>query len=113
MGTSSKSRHLQANMLTERIGNTPGLDVHGKRPDPYAFPDYMCSNCDRKIAVTRYAPHLEKCLGLGRTSGRLKNKRHEGMMAAHTCLLVIQADADTKLMSIQVELCAKFALRGE
>jgi hypothetical protein len=34
-----------------------------------------CTNCNRSFAASRYAPHLEKCLGIagrgvGRTTGR-------------------------------------------
>lgn len=31
-----------------------------------------CDNCDKRIHVSKYAPHLEKCLGLG---GRNRSKR--------------------------------------
>ena len=29
-----------------------------------------CARCGRKSAATKYAPHLEKCMGLGRQSSR-------------------------------------------
>lgn len=31
--------------------------------------------CQRRVAAAKFAPHLEKCMGLGRTSGRLKSKK--------------------------------------
>jgi SAGA-associated factor 11 len=34
-----------------------------------------CPNCDRNLVATRFAPHLEKCMGLGRNSSRLASKK--------------------------------------
>lgn len=34
--------------------------------------DCVCPNCDRAVAATHFAPHLEACMGMGRTS-RLRN----------------------------------------
>ncbi|XP_023016504.1 SAGA-associated factor 11 homolog [Leptinotarsa decemlineata] len=30
--------------------------------------DCVCPNCDRAVAATRFAPHLETCMGMGRVS---------------------------------------------
>ncbi|KAB0405536.1 hypothetical protein E2I00_002689, partial [Balaenoptera physalus] len=35
----------------------------------------VCPNCSRSIAASRFAPHLEKCLGMGRNSSRIANRR--------------------------------------
>jgi hypothetical protein len=34
-----------------------------------------CPNCNRAIAAIRFAPHLEKCMGLGRSSSRMATRR--------------------------------------
>ena len=34
-----------------------------------------CPNCNRTIAAIRFAPHLEKCMGLGRSSSRMATRR--------------------------------------
>ena len=34
-----------------------------------------CPNCNRTIAAIRFAPHLEKCMGLGRSSSRMASRR--------------------------------------
>ena len=34
-----------------------------------------CPNCNRNIAAIRFAPHLEKCMGLGRSSSRMATRR--------------------------------------
>ena len=35
----------------------------------------VCPNCDRNLAATRFAPHLEKCMGMGRNSSRVASRR--------------------------------------
>lgn len=35
----------------------------------------MCPNCDRSLAAVRFAPHLEKCMGMGRNSSRIATRR--------------------------------------
>ena len=43
------------------------------------LPSYECVNCQKTIASTRYATHLEKCLGLsGRQSSRVASRRMGG-----------------------------------
>lgn len=34
-----------------------------------------CPNCDRLVAAARFAPHLEKCMGMGRNSSRISSRR--------------------------------------
>lgn len=54
----------------------PGLDVWGKSYTVNNLPSYDCVNCQKPIASSRYAPHLEKCLGLsGRQSSRVASRR--------------------------------------
>lgn len=35
----------------------------------------LCSNCNRKVVSSRFAQHLEKCLGRGRAASRLASRR--------------------------------------
>ncbi|RWS30933.1 ataxin-7-like protein 3 isoform X1 [Leptotrombidium deliense] len=35
----------------------------------------VCPNCQRTLAAQRFAPHLEKCMGMGRNSSRIASKR--------------------------------------
>lgn len=35
----------------------------------------MCPNCERPVAASRFAPHLEKCMGMGRTRSRNASRR--------------------------------------
>jgi len=37
--------------------------------------DIDCPNCHRQISTTRFAPHLEKCFGKGRTSSRIASQK--------------------------------------
>lgn len=58
------------------IVQKPGYDIYGKSYNVNTLPSYECVNCQKAIASTRYAPHLEKCLGLaGRQSSRVANRR--------------------------------------
>jgi hypothetical protein len=81
MAKSKKERELQKQQLKnaekESVG-TPGsqdtergaeLDTGGK-PAHY-IPWHTCPNCKRSLLITRFAQHLEKCLGIsGRQSSR-------------------------------------------
>ncbi|CAO3624957.1 unnamed protein product [Cunninghamella blakesleeana] len=54
----------------------PGYDIFGNSFNVNNLPAYECVNCQKTIASTRYAPHLEKCLGLaGRQSSRVASRR--------------------------------------
>ncbi|KAG0057273.1 Ataxin-7-like protein 3 [Gryganskiella cystojenkinii] len=53
-----------------------GLDIFGQNPQTNNSQTYDCVHCQRSFPAQRYAPHLEKCLGLsGRTSSRNASRR--------------------------------------
>jgi len=60
--------------------NQPGLDVFGQVPVKKQQ-DCICPNCSRTLAAIRFAPHLEKCMGMGRNSSRIASKRLRGQGA--------------------------------
>ena len=37
----------------------------------------VCPNCQRNLAASRFAPHLEKCMGMGRNSSRIASRRSQ------------------------------------
>lgn len=53
----------------------PGLDVFGQPPVIKKFQDCICPSCNRGLAASRFAPHLEKCMGMGRNSSRIASRR--------------------------------------
>ncbi|XP_075160385.1 SAGA associated factor 11kDa [Haematobia irritans] len=57
-----------------RIVDMPNFDIFGistaKKPV-----DCTCPNCDRPVSAARFAPHLEKCMGMGRISSRIASRR--------------------------------------
>eukprot|EP01119_Soliformovum_irregulare_P022287 TRINITY_DN7597_c2_g1_i1.p1 TRINITY_DN7597_c2_g1~~TRINITY_DN7597_c2_g1_i1.p1 ORF type:complete len:231 (+),score=60.52 TRINITY_DN7597_c2_g1_i1:41-733(+) len=56
--------------------NQPGTDIFGQTASDIGVLDsFECLNCGRAVSATRYAPHLEKCMGMGRTSSRIASKR--------------------------------------
>ncbi|KAI7824359.1 hypothetical protein BC939DRAFT_142947 [Gamsiella multidivaricata] len=53
-----------------------GLDIFGQNPQSNNSQTYDCVHCQRSFPAQRYAPHLEKCLGLsGRASSRAASRR--------------------------------------
>ncbi|CAO3686231.1 unnamed protein product [Umbelopsis ramanniana] len=56
--------------------NKAGCDIFGNSFTSANLPSYECVNCHKMYPATRYAPHLEKCLGLaGRQSSRVASRR--------------------------------------
>ena len=51
------------------IVSKPGIDIFGNNPTQ-TTEKLKCLNCNQSYPANRYAPHLEKCLGLGRRSTR-------------------------------------------
>jgi len=51
-----------------------GLDIFGEVPMKKQH-ECVCPNCQRNLAASRFAPHLEKCMGMGRNSSRIASKR--------------------------------------
>jgi len=56
------------------IIDEPGFDIFGQ-PKEVKVIDIDCPECHRQVAATRFAPHLEKCMGMGRNSSRLARRR--------------------------------------
>ncbi|KAL1915920.1 uncharacterized protein VTP21DRAFT_6308 [Calcarisporiella thermophila] len=53
-----------------------GVDIFGNSLQATNIPTYECVRCQKPYPSTRYAPHLEKCLGLaGRASSRVASRR--------------------------------------
>ncbi|XP_058814046.1 SAGA-associated factor 11 homolog [Topomyia yanbarensis] len=56
------------------IVDLPDMDVFGSSNSKKAI-DCNCPNCNRIVAASRFAPHLEKCMGMGRNSSRIASRR--------------------------------------
>ncbi|EDV98024.1 SAGA-associated factor 11 homolog 1 [Drosophila grimshawi] len=56
------------------ICEMPNLDIFGISTAKKQM-DCTCPNCDRLVAAARFAPHLEKCMGMGRISSRIASRR--------------------------------------
>jgi len=44
-------------------------------PSMKTIPQIECPNCNRTLGASRFAPHLEKCMGMGRNSSRVASRR--------------------------------------
>ena len=56
------------------IVDEKGVDVFGQVPTKKQY-ECVCPNCQRNLAASRFAPHLEKCMGMGRNSSRIASRR--------------------------------------
>lgn len=70
----------------------PGVDIFGQVYNQWKNKECECPNCKRLIAASRFAPHLEKCLGMGRNSSRIANRRsvsggHSGVIVGYEHLI--------------------------
>eukprot|EP00039_Didymoeca_costata_P030620 m.30587 g.30587 ORF g.30587 m.30587 type:complete len:193 (-) comp8214_c0_seq2:77-655(-) len=60
----------------EGLVDAPGLDVFGKQPSKVPATSFPCPNCGTMRLPTKFAPHLEKCMGMGgRESKRVAANR--------------------------------------
>ena len=56
-------------------GAAPVVDIFGQGLNAKKVVDCICPQCKRTLAATRLAPHLEKCMGMGRNSSRIASRR--------------------------------------
>lgn len=61
-------------VVSETVVDVPGLDVFGNKPEKGALEFATCSNCGRSVNVLRFAPHMEKCMGMGRSAARRQRR---------------------------------------
>ena len=61
------------------IVDVPGVDVFGNLPAKKQL-ECVCPNCKRNLAASRFAPHLEKCMGMGRNSSRIASRRSQKVL---------------------------------
>jgi SAGA-associated factor 11 len=53
-----------------------GCDVFGVSVDAqHGSESVRCPHCGRAVQAARFAPHLEKCMGMGRSSARVAKQR--------------------------------------
>ncbi|XP_071450658.1 ataxin-7-like protein 3 isoform X2 [Hetaerina americana] len=57
-----------------QIVEGPDVDVFGQLPVKKQH-ECVCPSCHRNLAASRFAPHLEKCMGMGRNSSRIASRR--------------------------------------
>lgn len=57
-----------------KLTTTPDTTIFGDKNNKKPI-DCHCPNCQTKVAASRFAPHLEKCMGMGRNSSRIASRR--------------------------------------
>ena len=60
------------------------MDIFGQVPLKKQV-ECICPNCERNLAANRFAPHLEKCMGMGRNSSRLASRRYAIIVNNNSC----------------------------
>lgn len=70
-----KTGQLCLNCSAIDLVDKSGFDVYGQSIKSAPSEVFECINCKRQVNASRFAPHLEKCMGQGRNSSRLANKR--------------------------------------
>jgi SAGA-associated factor 11 len=71
--SSSPSKTSSSNYATDVFGSV--VQTSSGVPALKKQPECVCPNCHRNMAALRFAPHLEKCMGMGRNSSRLASRR--------------------------------------
>jgi hypothetical protein len=56
-----------------KIVRAPNVDIFGNSMTKKTM-EIVCPNCSKSVAAARFAPHLEKCMGMGRNSSRIASK---------------------------------------
>uniref|UniRef100_H2Z7M8 SAGA-associated factor 11 homolog n=1 Tax=Ciona savignyi TaxID=51511 RepID=H2Z7M8_CIOSA len=72
-----------------------GLDIFGQPINGSKKPfECQCPNCNRNMAASRFAPHLEKCMGMGRNSSRIASQRIANSGKLSSTMSEVGADED-------------------
>lgn len=58
-----------------QVVSAEGVDIFGEPLAKKHNFECECPRCHRTLAAQRFAPHLEKCMGMGRNSSRIASRR--------------------------------------
>ena len=76
---------------TETV-NVRGLDVFGHVLSTKKQYDCVCPSCQRSLAAARFAPHLEKCMGMGASVTRIPRRSRYNSLTLALTLASSRAD---------------------
>lgn len=74
--------------------SSPNTDVFGVFGKRNTVDSCTCPQCERLVAAIRFAPHLEKCMGMGRIQGRKASRRIASSKEGNTYASVVSDDED-------------------
>lgn len=83
-----------------KLIDLPNVDVFGAAAAKTAE-SIICPNCNRLVSASRFAPHLEKCMGMGRAMGRKASRRigsklkNEGSIYGSSCISISDDEDDS------------------
>jgi hypothetical protein len=73
---SSTTEKAEASSDTEEVNTNTHLDVWGNLPPKEPKQTVECQLCGRHVATSRFATHLDKCMGLSTTRGQVSTLNH-------------------------------------
>lgn len=83
--------------------NVPGLDIYGQKVEKAASESFPCNNCQQTVVASRFAPHLEKCMGMGRNSSRLA-RRYIYIYVIYTCICINSCILSTSVFPFNISI---------
>lgn len=87
-------KNVKVDSLAQNEINGEDIDIFGKEIQQEEHPIIECVNCKCKVVCSRFAPHLEKCMGFGRTSSRIANRRISSSKKTFTSLNYTDDDSE-------------------
>jgi hypothetical protein len=67
---------LNCDSVYSDVIHKSGCDIFGQTATEISSSDsFECVNCKRLVVASRYAPHLEKCMGFGRNASRNASRK--------------------------------------
>eukprot|EP00035_Acanthoeca_spectabilis_P036759 m.41545 g.41545 ORF g.41545 m.41545 type:complete len:204 (-) comp8223_c0_seq1:384-995(-) len=72
------------NTKIEGLVDVPGYDIFGRKPEKSAVEAFRCPHCNTPRQPAKFAPHLEKCMGMGGRELRRGAVRSKAQAAPET-----------------------------
>lgn len=79
------------------------MDVFGNVPTKKQL-ECVCPNCKRNLAASRFAPHLEKCMGMGRNSSRIASRRSQKVLKENEARYMLDVETNFALVQLVNQL---------
>ena len=65
----AENSHVSKTQVSDTCPRDSSLDIWGRIPPKEPKITVKCQNCGKSVSAIRFAPHLDKCMGLGTSRG--------------------------------------------